>query len=122
MPAWKCFIRGTGFPVGPTGTAGSYGFYTTRWVQALNPRQAELKGLVLLRKDPSFEPPKRKFPWSKAPDLSAARVHFEEIVRVARLPGKHRLGATWFAEDAESDRLDPAARVRERIEGRRRSR
>ena len=117
MPAWKCFIRGTGFPVWPKGAA--YGFYTTRWVQALNSRQAELKALALLRKDPSFERPKRRFPWSKEPDLSAARVHFEEIVRVVRLPRKHGLGATWFPEAAESDRLGPAARVRERIEGRR---
>lgn len=122
MPAWKCFIRGTGFPVGPMGTAGPYGFYTTRWVQALNPRQAESKALTLLGKDPSFERPKRRFPWSKKPDLTAARVHFEEIVRVTRLPRKHRIGAAWFAEDGESERTGPAARVRERLAERREAR
>jgi hypothetical protein len=117
MPAWKCFIRGTGFPVGPSGT--HYGFYTTRWVQALTPRQAEMKALAVLRKDPSFVRPKRRFPWSRKPDLSTARVHFEKITRVASLPRKRRVGAAWFSEDAASVRPGPADRVRQRLEDRR---
>ena len=84
-------------------------------MQALNPRQAEGKALALLRKDPSFDPPKRRFPWSRQPDLSTARVHFEEVRRVARLPRKRRIGAAWFSEDAASERTGPAGRVRERL-------
>ena len=117
MPAWKCFIRGTGFPVGPSGSP--FGFYTTRSVQALNPRKAEMKALALLRKDPSFVRPKRRFPWSRQPDLTTARVHFEEINRVARLPRMRGLGAVWFSEDEGSDRTGPADRVRQRLEDRR---
>ncbi|MDB5704205.1 MAG: hypothetical protein JWN66_1321 [Sphingomonas bacterium] len=115
MPAWKCFIRGTGFPVGPMGNPGPYGFYTTRWVQALNRRKAETKALALLRKDPSFDKPKRRFSWSRRPDLSAARVHFERIDRIAFLPRRRGGGATWFPEDAVSNYAGPAARVRERL-------
>ena len=107
-------------PVGPSGTSDRYGFYTTRWVQALNPRQAERKALALLRKDPSFERPKQRFPWDRKLDLSAARIYFEEIERIARLPRKRRIGAVWFPESAESERAGTATSMRERLADRRR--
>lgn len=98
MPNWRCFIRGTGFPGAYFGDDQLYGFYTTRWVQALNRRHAERKALAMMRVDPRLQPPKPRFPWQRRADMRHARIHFERIERVRHLPRMRGGGATWFSE------------------------
>ena len=74
--AWfRCFIRGENFP-GGDGSNGLVGFYTTRFVEADNADEAEMRGLESLR---SHE-------WLASlrghPQADRARVFFEEIEQV----------------------------------------
>ena len=101
MPFYRCLIRGENFPGECVASEGLWGFYTTRWVQALNVRAAELKAVAAMRKDPSFKAP------PGAPRSRDARVYVEEIVRIDRLPRFRGRGATWF-----SDAQDRPARRR----------
>ena len=93
MPFYRCFIRGEHFPGECIGRRGLYGFYTTRWLQALNEHHAEIKAVEILRKDTSFALPAGV---PKSPDT---KVYVEEIERIARLPRFRGKGATWFAQD-----------------------
>ena len=96
MPFYRCLLRGEHIPGEVIGSAGLYGFYTTRWVQALNPRRAELRAVEAVRRDPKMAVP------DGVPRSPDARVHVEEIERIPRLPRFRGGGAIWFAEDGES--------------------
>jgi hypothetical protein len=89
---YQCFIRGENFPGTLIGDMEPVGFFTTRWVEASSPEEAEKLALELLRDDPIFQ--------SVEPELgktSGAKVYFEEI-----FPAEHKgvnSGATWFPMD-----------------------
>jgi len=90
MPLYRCFIRGDNFPGKLAGQKKAVGFYTTRFVEADSPEQAELLAVELLRNDPDLEvAPKYRTP--------EARVIFEDIDEVPaetkRVPNK---GFTFF--------------------------
>ena len=107
MPFYRCFIRGENFPGECIGSTGLYGFYTTRWVQAVSPAKAELEAVAALREDPSFALPEG------VPASGKARVFVEEIVQIRKLPRMRGRGATWFTDDGEDD---PRASRDERLE------
>jgi DNA-binding GntR family transcriptional regulator len=75
---------------------GIVGFYATRWVEAANSDEAELKALEILRNDPALEIKSEKLRKQEP----AAKVYFEEIQEMSdhaeRTPNK---GATWFDEN-----------------------
>jgi hypothetical protein len=101
MVWYRCLIRGENFPRWdlddqdkPVGVR-KYGFYTTRWVVASSPKEAEKNALALLRREKMFALPPGE------PKPAEAKVFFEEIVRTG--PTLRRgAGATWFPMD-ESD-------------------
>jgi hypothetical protein len=91
MPYYRCLIRGENFAWPNGGDWDLMGFYTTRWVQALNPAAAETKAVEALSKEPEFKKPEG---YCSGPP---ARVCVEEIDNVKRLPLMRGRGATWFA-------------------------
>ncbi len=97
MAFYRCFIRGEHFPGECIGQKGVYGFYTTRWVEALNKEEAELRAVDLLREDRSLALPEG------AAKPADARVYVEEIEEVDELPESTGGGATWFSEAGESE-------------------
>ena len=91
MPVFRCFIRGENFPGSLAGEPEPIGFYTTRFIEASSPSEAELAALDALRAEPEFElvrPEDR---------MGDAQVYFEQIeevpAEVGRGPGK---GFTFF--------------------------
>lgn len=76
MALFRCFIRGENFPSILDGRSTLLGFYTTRFVEANTPEEAELFVLEQLRRDSSLRLPEGV---AQNPD---ARVYFEEIVEV----------------------------------------
>ena len=95
MPNYKCLIRGEHFPGELIGSTGLCGFYTTRWLVALNEKQAEMRAVETLKSEPGFALPEG------APASANAHVFVEEVTRIARLPRLRGGGATWFAEDED---------------------
>jgi hypothetical protein len=91
MPVFRCFIRGENFPGSLMSQKEPLGFYTTRFVQAGSPAEAEMAALSLLRQDETFG--------SVRPEdrMEDAKVYFEQIEEVpaesGRGPGK---GFTFF--------------------------
>ena len=90
MPLFRCFIRGENFPGTLVGKREPIGFYTTRFVDAQSPEQAEMLAVDLLRNDEDLEVP----PEHRTQD---ARVYFEKIEELPaeadRSPNK---GFTFF--------------------------
>ena len=76
MPLFRCFIRGENFPGKLVGKREPIGFYTTRFVDAQSPEQAEMLAVDLLRDDEDLEVP----PEHRSQD---ARVYFEKIEELA---------------------------------------
>ena len=78
------------------GSKGLMGFYTTRWVEAASPEEAETLALEALRTDPDLKVSSPKV----RERGQAARVYFEKIDQVPdgteTRPNK---GATWFQMD-----------------------
>ena len=54
MPLFRCFLRGEKFPERLLGQGRPVGFYTTRFVEAADAREAELEAVGRLRGDPSL--------------------------------------------------------------------
>ena len=92
MPWFRCLALGENFVLGDGQVLG---FFTTRWVEAESPEQAEYAALSLLRLDEGLKTVVNK---EASPN---AKVTFEEIVEVEngdRAPGK---GFTWFPMEKE---------------------
>ena len=109
MPYYRCLANGRNFPGALIGRDEPVGFYTTRWVQALNPRAAERKAIALLRRDPSFR--------SDGTPTPGAHVVFESLERVPTLPLRRRVGAAWYGE-GEEPKMTAGERLRDRIAAR----
>lgn len=90
MPFFRCLIRGDNFPGKLIGQKKLIGFYTTRYVEADSPEQAELLAVEQLRNDPDLEVPSEY-------RTQDARVFLEEIDEISseaeRAPNK---GFTFF--------------------------
>src|SRR3546814_18078626 len=80
MPLFRCIICGENFPGTLLGQEELVGFYTTRFVEADSPEQAEIMAIELLRNDPSLDV-------SSEHRTQSAKVFFEDIDEV---PGDTR--------------------------------
>src|SRR3546814_7547538 len=80
MPLFRCIICGENFPGTLLGQEELVGFYTTRFVEADSPEQAEIMAIELLRNDPSLDV-------SSEHRTQRAKVFFEDIDEV---PGDTR--------------------------------
>ncbi|WP_458732992.1 hypothetical protein [Sphingobium xenophagum] len=93
MPFYRVILRGYNFPGSVIGEKGRYGLYTTRWVQALNPKRAERKAVAMVWRDPLLAPPAAKS------DAERAYLRLEKVEAVRQLPRRRGGGATWFKEE-----------------------
>jgi len=57
MPLFRCFVRGENFLTNDGGVPKRIGFYTTRWVDAASPEDAELLVVTMLREEPLLQRP-----------------------------------------------------------------
>lgn len=90
MPLFRCFIRGDNFPGMLLGQQEPIGFYTTRFVEAETPEQAELLAVDLLRVDSSLDVPQEH-------RTHDSKVYFENIDEVpAETERKPNKGFTFF--------------------------
>jgi hypothetical protein len=55
MGKYKVFINGQNFWITIDGETKRWGFYTTRFVEAVSPKQAEKKAVQLIRDDPKLK-------------------------------------------------------------------
>ncbi len=94
MATYRCLVRGENFARRNHAGRELVGFYTTRWVEAVNPEEAEYLTVARLRKEPDFQQPEGYAP--NAP----AKVFIEEIEPVDALPTVQG-GATWFRMDEQ---------------------
>ena len=79
MKLFRCLIEGVNFPLEFEGEPALVGFYTSRFVRAENPEQAELLALELLRADPKLDVPSSK-------RTKETMVYFEEIEEISSIP------------------------------------
>lgn len=73
---FRCFVHGENFPGAILSLPYAFGFYTTRYIAAVDAKAAEMAVLELLRNEPTLQMP---------PDLekpTEARVFFERIEEV----------------------------------------
>ena len=92
MPYYECSIRGAHFPAELIGKKGMCGFNTTRWLEADDSDDAEMKVVQMLRGERSFQ-------WRGKPERMAdARIFVETIREIKKLPKSQGGGATWYTE------------------------
>ena len=89
MPLYRCLIHGKNFPGVLIKSKKPCGFYTTRFVEASDPEEAELKVVGLLRDDASLQV-------SEKHRTSDARVFFDEIEEVSDITGPNK-GFTFYS-------------------------
>jgi hypothetical protein len=91
MSWYKCFIAGENFPGAIIGESKPIGFYTTRYVEANNPEEAETRALTNLKNEQNLLPP----PGVDRPNN--AKVYFENIEEVERSEvNETNLGFSFF--------------------------
>lgn len=76
MSWYKCFIAGENFPGALIGESNPIGFYTTRFIEAKSPEEAETKVLANLKNEQKLSLP------PGVPRPSNATVYFENIEEV----------------------------------------
>ena len=79
MKLFRCFILGENFPGKILSQSTPIGFYTTRFVRAVNSEEAEMAALTLLRDDEAL----RLDPSDRPPD---AKLFFESVEEIDELP------------------------------------
>ncbi len=89
MPLYRCLVYGKNFPGALIKSKKPCGFYTTRFVEASDPEDAELKVVDLLREDASLQV-------SEKHRNSDARVFIDEIEEVAEITGPNK-GFTFYS-------------------------
>lgn len=76
MALFRCLIRGENFPGRLIGQDEPVGFYTTRFVEAESPQEAEARAIDLLRADADLALPEKY-------RTKDAKVYLDEIDEVA---------------------------------------
>lgn len=92
MPFWQVKLNGKNFWLSMNGTPKRLGFFTTRYVEATDAREAELLAVQLIRDDTQLRPAINER--SDPPMVFA-----EEIVQVA-VPAPNA-GYTFYPDEAE---------------------
>ena len=95
MPKFRCVVKGENFPGSLIGEHGRrVGFYTTRWVEAPDANEAEMRVLAMLRDDETFA---RTAASERSPD---ATVFFESIDEMEEdAPVGVNRGFSFFTDD-----------------------
>jgi putative aminopeptidase FrvX len=88
VPWFRCFVEGENFPGRLIGKRKPVGFFTTRYVEASDPADAETKVVEVLRQDP-------KLAIKIGVNPTDAIVFVTEIEKV-KSPGKPNAGFTWY--------------------------
>ena len=96
MPWFRCLARGENFLLQEDGVLKLFGFYTTRWVEAANAKEAEFAALAILKADERFEDMPRD------QRNKEAKVFFEEIAQ-CNLKPKFTGGGFTFFEMSNAD-------------------
>ncbi len=94
MPIFRCFVRGENFLTKEDGVPKRIGFYTTRWVDANSPEDAEMLVVAMLREEPLLQRPD----WYDGIGPKAA-VYVEEIDMVESEEHGVNLGLAFFPEE-----------------------
>ena len=94
MPVYQVLLEGHNFPGKLTDDpSGKYGFFTTRFVRATSPADAETEAKKLVRAEFDWAFSCVGSPWGR-PYLT-----IDEINEVEAMPESHGGGASWFPED-----------------------
>lgn len=54
MPFFRILVRGENFRMNVSGSVGTFGFYTTRFVEVENPETVENEAVAAIRTDPEL--------------------------------------------------------------------
>jgi len=87
MALFRVLLHGKEFPGVIVGKPNTIGFYTTRFVEADNEKEAEMAALAVLRESPELEVPEEH-------RTSSAKVFVEEMVSVP--PNTERVPSAGF--------------------------
>ena len=95
MKKYQLLLNGKNFHLDLSEGTKSYGFFTTRWVEAINEKEAELKGVDLICKDQSLSEAVQN------PENDPPMIYLEKISELAdafelKTPGE---GYTFYRED-----------------------
>lgn len=95
MIKYKVMLNGRNFRIPLEGTVQRVGFYTTRFVEASDPEQAELLAVALVKNDKELRAAVR----NERDDPPT--IHLEEVVEVADFEGVQVPGAgySFYAEE-----------------------
>lgn len=91
---YRCYVRGENFLTDEGGVPERIGFYTTRWVDANCPEDAETRVVAMLREEPELQRPD----WCDGVG-PRAMVYVEEIVLVESDARGVNQGFVFFPED-----------------------
>jgi hypothetical protein len=96
MKKYSVTLEGRNFLLDIEGSVKKYGFFTTRYVEAENAEQAEMKAVQLIRKDQSLKTTAKN-------EGAKPMVYLDSITELesfegVRLPGT---GYAWFPDDSE---------------------
>jgi len=94
MPWFKCFAAGENFYRLDDGNVERFGFYTTRWVEAKNSQEAEVKVVEMLRQEPQLARPE----WYDGREPRPA-VSIERIEEVPADDARDPLGFAFYPMD-----------------------
>jgi hypothetical protein len=95
MEAYRCFVRGENFRLEIDGERALHGFYTSRWVEADSPNEAEVAVVALLKQDPILQKPD----WHDGSGPQA-KVYVEEIEEAEDAWRGSNQGFSFFIEEA----------------------
>lgn len=87
MKKYKVMINGQNFHIEVDGKIQKLGFYTTKWVEAQNPKDAELKAVDLVRQDDFFKVSVRN------PHDNTPMIYLKELSEVENFDGVNLPGA-----------------------------
>lgn len=95
MNKYKVMLNGRNFLISLEGTVQKLGFFTTRWVEANDPNEAELQAVALVKNDSDLRAA------VKNEHADPPIIHLEEVVEVADFEGVQVPGAgySFYAEE-----------------------
>lgn len=87
MKKFKVILNGRNFRVPSESKVQKLGFFTTRWVEANDPNEAELQAVVLVKNDSDLRAAVKNEP------ADPPTIHLEEVIEVADFEGVEVPGA-----------------------------
>ncbi len=90
---FKVMLRGQNFLIMSDGQLQRLGFYTTRFVEAKDPKEAEMRAVQLVREDEKLKG------CVKNERPNPPMLFLEEIEQVSRFPRNRGKGYTFYPDD-----------------------